>query len=216
MKKITVLLLSSALILGACSDEKEAMQENKETKDVATSSETKEAKETEENAEGGVDVDKGLFNVEVTLPATFFEGEDMETVVANAKQQGIDEATLNEDDSVTYKMSKSKHEELMDELAKSVEEAKTEIVESGDFPSVQKVETNKDYSKFTVSVDHAAFENSMDGFATMSLGLVGSYYQAFNGIDAADMKVEIELEDAATGEVFNTIVYPEALEEMGE
>lgn len=213
MKKITVFLLSSALILGACSNEKEVAEEDTETKDAAVSSETKEA---EENGEGGVDVDKGLFNVEVTLPSTFFEGEDTETVVANAKQQGIDEATVNEDGSVTYKMSKSKHEELMAELAKSVEEAKTEIVESDDFPSVQKVETNKDYSKFTVSVDQEAFENSMDGFATMSLGLVGSYYQAFNGIDAADMKVEIELKDSVSGEVLNTIVYPEALEEMGE
>lgn len=213
MKKLAVLLLSSALILGACSNEEEVEDKNVETEDATASSETKEA---EKKSEGGVDVDKGLFNVEVTLPAAFFEGEDTETVIADAKKQGIEEATLNEDGSVTYKMSKSKHEELMAELAKSVEETKTDIVESGDFPSVQKVETNKDYNKFTVSVDRAAFENSMDGFATMSLGLVGSYYQAFNGIDAVDMKVEIELEDAAAGEVFNTIVYPKALEEMGE
>lgn len=213
MKKITVLLLSSALILGACSNEKEVTEETPEANDAAAGSENKEG---EKNSEGGVNVDKGLFNVEVTLPAELFEGGDTETVVANAKQQGIDEATLNEDGSVTYKMSKSKHEELMAELAKSVEEAKTDIVESGDFPSIKEVKTNKDYDKFTISVDREAFENSMDGFATMSIGMVGSYYQAFNGIDAADMKVELELEDAATGEVFNTIVYPEALEEMGE
>lgn len=116
------------------------------------------------HVESGVDVDKGLFNVEVTLPASFFEGEDMESVAANAEAEGVGEATVNEDGSVTYKMSKSKHNEMMDEMAKSVEESKTEIVDSGDYPSVRAIENNKHYSKFTVTVDREAFENSLDGF----------------------------------------------------
>jgi hypothetical protein len=210
MKKFAATIIAGGLLLSACSNEE---TKTEDTTAVTETTETTEVEPKEEAKEGGVSVDKGLFNVEVTLPAELFEGGDTETVVANAKQQGIDEATLNEDGSVTYKMSKGKHEELMAELAKSVEEAKTDIVESGDFPSIKEVKTNKDYDKFTISVDREAFENSMDGFATMSIGMVGSYYQAFNGIDAADMKVELDLEDAATGEVFNTIVYPEALEE---
>lgn len=200
-------------MLGACSNEEEAKEETPKAEETSDNS---QAEAGEEKEEGGVDVDKGLFNVEVTLPASFFEGEDMESVAANAEAEGVGEATVNEDGSVTYKMSKSKHTEMMDEMAKSVEESKKEIVDSGDFPSVQAIENNKDYSKFTVSVDREAFENSLDGFVTMSIGLVGCYYQAFDGTDPEDLHVEIDLKDAATGEVYNTIVYPEVIEEMGE
>lgn len=213
MKKIVLILLGSILLLSACSSDEETTKDNEVSKSESVNSETSDVKE---NHDGKVNVDKGLLSVDVTIPASFFEGEDMDTVIANAKQDGIDEATLNDDGSVTYKMSKSKHKEMMAEMAKSIEETKMDLVESGDFASVKNVETNGDYSKLTLEVNREAYENSFDGFATMSLGLVGSYYQAFNGIKAADMNVLIELKDAATGEVFDSIVYPNALEEMGE
>ena len=152
----------------------------------------------------------------MTLPAAFFEGEDMNEVVAKAKEEGYGEAKVNDDGSVTYKMSKSKHKEMMAELATSVEETKTDLVESGDFPSIKSVETNKDYTNFSINVDRAAYENSFDFFATMSAGMVGSFYQAFNGVKAEDMEVLIEVKDADTGEVIDSVVYPEALENMGE
>lgn len=214
MKKLLVLLAMLALLLAACGNE-ETTTAKDETKESQTASETTEGEE-EESEEGGVNVDKGLFSVEVTLPASFFEGEDVAETVANAEENGFGEATVNDDGSVTYKMSKSKHKEMMAELAASVEETKTELVESGDFPSIKSVETNKDYTSFTINVDRAAYENSFDAFATMSVGVVGSYYQAFNGIKAEDMEVLIEVKDVDTGEVINSVIYPEALEDMGE
>lgn len=214
MKKLLVLLAMLALLLAACGNE-ETTTTKDETKESQTASETTEGEE-EESEEGGVNVDKGLFSVEVTLPASFFEGEDVAETVANAEENGFGEATVNDDGSVTYKMSKSKHKEMMAELAASVEETKTELVESGDFPSIKSVETNKDYTSFTINVDRAAYENSFDAFATMSVGVVGSYYQAFNGVKAEDMEVLIEVKDVDTGEVINSVIYPEALEDMGE
>lgn len=215
MKKLIALLAMLALLLAACGNEKttseiEVMNESQ----TASGSTEGEAEESEE--EGGVNVDKGLFSVEVTLPASFFEGEDVAETVANAEKNGFGEATVNDDGSVTYKMSKNKHKEMMAELATSVEETKTELVESGDFPSIKSVETNKDYTSFTINVDRAAYENSFDAFATMSVGVVGSYYQAFNGVKAENMEVLIEVKDVDTGEVINSVVYPEALENMGE
>ena len=43
----------------------------------------------EETNEEGINVDKGLLNVEITLPASFFEGEDIDTVITNAKKDGV-------------------------------------------------------------------------------------------------------------------------------
>lgn len=209
MKKLIALLAASLLVLGACGSEEAEEVDNQ------ASTETVDTEETE-SEEGGVNVDKGLFSVEVTLPAAFFEGEDVAVTVANAEENGFGEATVNDDGSVTYKMSKSKHKEMMEEMAVSVEETKRSLVESGDFPSIKNVETNKDYSHFTLSVDREAYENSFDAFATMSVGMVGSMYQAFNGVKADAMEVLIEVKDVDTGEIINSVVYPEALEDMGE
>ena len=52
---------------------------------AACSSESGAGKEVEENGEddgGKVEVDKGLFNVEHNLPQSFFEGEDIDEVIA--------------------------------------------------------------------------------------------------------------------------------------
>ena len=39
--------------------------------------------ETEEQA---LNVDKGILNVEVTLPASFFEGEDIDAVISEVRK----------------------------------------------------------------------------------------------------------------------------------
>ncbi|RLJ86617.1 hypothetical protein [Planococcus citreus] len=217
MKKFAAIIAASGLALAACSSDSEPETEPvEETGGAAdTMTETQDTEEAESGEEGGgVSVDEGLFDVEVTIPSSFFEGEDPEQVAANV--DNAEEATVNDDGSITYKMSKAQHEEMMEEVATSVEEATTTITESGDYPSIQAIESSDNYDHFTVQVDCEAYENSFDGFATMTLGVVGSLYQLFNGEDPDSYEVIIEMEDVETGEVFNTITYPEALEEMGE
>lgn len=41
--------------------------------------------------EVSVEVDKGLFNVEGTLPASLFEGEDIDSAIKEAKAEGVKE-----------------------------------------------------------------------------------------------------------------------------
>jgi len=40
------------------------------------------------------------------------------------------------------------------------------------------------------------------------------YYQLFDGVKAENIKVTINIEDAATGELIQAIVYPDVLEEI--
>lgn len=219
MKKFATIIFASGLALAACSSDSESetepIEESGSAEDAMT--DTPESEDTESGEDSqGVSVDEGLFDVEVTIPAGFFEGEDPEQLAAEAEEEGIEEATVNDDGSVTYKMSKAQHKEMMAELATSVEEAKTDILESGDFPSIQSIETSDNYDRFTVNVDRQAYEDSFDGFATITLGLVGSFYQLYDGADPDNYEVTLEMTDAETGEVFDTIVYPEALDEMGE
>ena len=78
--------------------------------------------------EGGIDVDKGLMNVEITIPAESaeyygFSFESQEEADAYAKEQGFKNATLGDDGSVTIVMSKSQHKKTMVELNKTIDEA---------------------------------------------------------------------------------------------
>jgi len=197
----------SVLVLTACSSTDDTEKENKDkekTEAVAADSKTEK--------DESVGVDKGLFNVEVTLPASFFEGEDIDTAIAEAKADGIKEATKNADGSVTYKMSKDKHKEMMSEMEVGVKEYMDELV-TEDYPSIREVTANKEYSTYTLTVDKALYEGSFDGFASMGLGMMGMYYQVFDGVDAENAKVEINVQDEATSEVFETVVFPDDMEE---
>ncbi|WHY59892.1 hypothetical protein [Cytobacillus firmus] len=102
--------------------------------------------------------------------------------------------------------------EMETELQKTIADTKN----GGDYPSVKDVTNNKDFSEFTLEVDREAFENSFDGFAAFGLGLSGMFYQLFNGVDPEDYEVKILVKDTATGEVFNEVIYPDALEEAGD
>lgn len=64
-------------------------------------------------------------------------------------------------------------------------------------------------TEFTLIVDKAAFEGGFDAFASFGIGIQSMYYQNFNGVASDKVKATIEIQDATTNEVFNTIVYPE-------
>ena len=203
--KLLAFLLLTLLTLAACSSKDE-------TSDKADNSK-QEDKKTEETG-GSVGVEKGLLNVEVTVPASFLEGEDIDAVVAQAKEDGIKDVKKNEDGSVTYKMTKAQHKEMMKEMEASVTGYVDELITDEDFASIKDVEYNKDFSKFTLTVDKEAFESSFDGFAAMGLAMSGMFYQVYDGVDAEKLNVTIDTVDQSTGEVFSTVKYPEAFEDM--
>jgi hypothetical protein len=191
--------------LTACSSSEQAGSKDKTT--------DKTSKKEEKNE--SINVDKGLLSVEITLPASMFEGEDIDSSITKAEQKGI-KVTKNEDGSVTYKMSKSKHREMMKELEVDLIKNLDDMKNNKDFVSIQDITYNKSFSEFTLVVDRAAYDNSFDAFAVLGLGISGMYYQLFKGVNADDLQVKILVKDGATGEIFKEIVYPDALEDAKE
>lgn len=200
-KRLLAILLFTLLTMAACASKDDANEQADKS--------TQEDNKTEEMA-----VDKGLLNVEVTIPASFLEGEDIDSVIAQAKEDGIKDVKKNDDGSVTYKMTKAQHKEMMKEMKASVTEYADSLINDEDFPSIQDIQHNDDFSKFTIEVDKEVFENSFDGFATLGLVMSGMFYQLYDGVDADKLNVTIDTVDQSTGEVFSTVNYPEAFEDM--
>ncbi|TLS36460.1 hypothetical protein [Pseudalkalibacillus caeni] len=215
MKKTAYTLLILLLtFLAACSSNEQSSTSSANNEESETQSEETSKTDPEESNDEGesVEVDKNLLSVEVKLPASMFEGESPEDIIAGAKEEGV-KVTQNDDGSYTYKMSKSKHKEMMKELSTNIDQTVDEMKTSDDYASIKDITHNDDYSEFTMVVEKETYKNSMDGFATMGLGMSGMMYQLFDGAKPEEYSVKISLKDEASGEVFDEIVYPDAMED---
>ena len=181
-----------------------------EQQEVAASDATVEnqnasqASTTEEDS--GIDVDKGLLNVEITIPADAaefygFKFESQEDADAYAKEQGFKSVTLGDDGSVSLVMSKSQHKKLMEELNKTIDEAFQEMIGSEDYPNITAVEHNDNYTdiKVTTKSEELSFNES---FSSLSFYIFGGMYNAFNGTPVDNIHVDFINE--ASGEVIDS------------
>lgn len=201
-------LIFIIMLLAACADHTAETEQ-----DVAQDSEEQSTDE-----ESGIEVDKGLLNVEIKLPSNFFDEEELASIEENIEQETQEaEVTKNDDGSITVKMSKSDHKKMLEEMKEEFIVAIEDILEDENFVSIQDISYNKDFSNLTMVVsDQETFENSLDGFATLTLGVGSLLYQAFDGKDLEKDKVTLEIVDESTNETIHEIIYPDALEEMGE
>ena len=174
--------------------------------------------EIAETADEEISVDKGLFDVSITMPASMVEldDQDIDSMIDEAQEMGVKEVVRNEDGSLTYKMSKSTHRKMMQEIKEDMIENIEDMIESGDFVSIKDVTYNHDFTEMTLIVDQNAFENSFDGFAVFGIGMIVMYYQLFDGVQPDNIQATIYLKNMDTGEVFNKIVYPDAFDDLGE
>lgn len=164
----------------------------------------------EEESSAGIEVDEGLFNVEITIPAEFFAlgGQTEADIAANAKESGYENYVLNADGSVTYTMSKAAHNAALQEMRDGIDDSIQEAVNES--PDVfQSVTYNDAATKFDVTVDRAEYDASFGaGFISFTLGISGMFYQMFDGVPTEEQGVVINFIDGATGEMFDTQTWP--------
>lgn len=199
MKRVLSLALSLAMILSMAACGGDASSSSGAASSSAASS-------------GGVVVDENLLTVDITLPASFFEDEDMSNFDANAyaAEQGFNKAILNGDGSVSINMSKAKHKKLMDEMSKSAEETFDSMVGAEDSPYIQKITHSKSFDTIQVIVDKDGYENGglFSAFIPLTVYVPASFYQMFAGVEA---HCEIKIVDSATDETIESVTYPDAL-----
>ena len=206
MKKVLALLMSIIMLysLTGCGD-------TTNNENAAINIETDSNTETEENTENSasIQVDEGFLNVDVTLAATFFEGMTEEEIKKSAEENGYSNCTVNEDGSVTYTMSKTKHQEMLDDFKASMDETVTELLDGEEkVASFVSIEYNDDFSQVDIYVDATAY-TTWDSLHALTFYMTGVYYQSFAGMATDEIDVIVNFIDNATKEVMETASYKE-------
>lgn len=153
-------------------------------------------------SEDGLNVEKNLFSVTLTYPASMVdEGTTQDSL--NNEISGIDgikSATLNEDGSVTYIMTKAYHKQIVDDMAQTIDESMAEMVGSEDYPNFTNVEANEDYTVFTVTTKSKAL--SLDeSLSLLQFYTEGTFYSVVSGNDADS--IHVDFVNADTGEIID-------------
>ena len=197
MKKVIALILVGIMLLSftSCKD-KEA------DTDSATGGKTP------------VSVEEKIIDVTVTITANFFTDQTAEEIEATAKEKGIKKCTINEDGSVTYTMSKTKHKELLEEFRAGIDSENDALVNGeSKIASFVKIDVNDECSQFDIYVDPDKY-SSWDSMNTIMFYFEGLYYQCLLGKNYEEIDIVVNYIDNETSEVLDTASYRKYIESV--
>jgi hypothetical protein len=209
-------LMVASLVLAGCSGSNDEVGEatSAEVGTATPESATLEPEVGDDNAmedSGEIAVDEGLLSTEVRLPRDLFtmgsenpdEFPTQEELEASIDEEGRDiEVSINDDGTVSYRMTRNEFNKFKDDLRASVDETiQTSINEESNI--YKSVTYTDDLKEFEVVVDRKAMESSFS-FLGFGLLLSSGFYQAFTGVDESDVFIIINYKDEKTGEVFDT------------
>ncbi len=207
MRKRVLLVIMSMIMMtsmfAGCGKETGESQSAEIEKPTETAAEAETSDDGMEQIEavGDVDVDKGLFNVTLTVPKEFAGETTQEKLDETVKEKGYKSATLNSDGSVTYVMTKAQHKEMLTGIRESIDQSLAEMVGSSDYPNITNVEHNDNYTSFTITTKNAEPDTS-ESFSVMTLYMYGGMYGIFSG-EKVD-NVHVDFKNADSGEIIRS------------
>lgn len=201
IKKLSVMMMVILLstMIGGCSSKKANNEVGTSTDGAGV--ETK----IEEKDSGGIEVDKNLFSVEITIPASI-AGDQSDFNKENylKENEGFLDAEVSSDGSLKIKMTKKKHQEMVTGMKTDMESSFSALIDGKDSPYIKDLFSKNDYKEITISVDRAAYENALD-FTPLMVGFSVAMYQAIKG---EEFDCNIKIVDFATKESISDINYP--------
>ena len=216
-----VLLLALLLSFTACGSAKPDNSESKNStdeiseRDANTGTDVQSENDSEpETGPGSVSVDEGLLTVDITLSASLVQNSTEEDFKQAVKEHGFLSYRINNDGSVTYTMTKSKRNELLQEYKKSIDDSINDLLYGENkIESFTRIEYNDDCTEFSFYVDAEKY-TLFDGMAAPMFYGLGAWYQTFAGINPDDIDVIVNIINKDTGEVMNTGSYKVFSENM--
>lgn len=206
MKKTVALLLCFLMLLSllGCSADTpktdngasaEAQSQTGDTKPADEPAEACTPEWAELSARGKIVTDNGTDYAFVTIPALFSEGATQEILDASAGEGGFTAATLNEDGSVTYKLTQQEHKELLASIDEVIDETMQSLVDE-EIYTVSNIEPNEDYTVFDVTMDHNEYGEIEEALLSM-FGLFGGLHGEFSDHGSDSIKVNYYAPDGS-------------------
>lgn len=201
--KTILLILSVTLFLTACGTQSEnATAATQSQTTVAASTTTESTSETADiSVLDDVEVDEGLFNVELTVPPDFVGDSTQADLDEICKEYGFKSITLNADGSATYIMTKKQHKQLLEDIRDQINEGLDDLVNSGDYPNFTDIKANDNFTEFTVTTKSSELDIT-ESLSVLGLYIYGGMYSVFAGEEVDNISVTFI--NADTGEVIST------------
>lgn len=162
---------------------KSAEQPGQESSSAEGSAEQEDEWEDEDAAElaalGKVETENGILTVSITIPAELV-GETTQEDLDASKGELYQSAVLNDDGSVTYKMTKKQHRAMLEGLAEAADESAQELIDDNENYTIAAVTHNDDCTEFNVTLDGTEIGFG-DYFATYAFFMNGLLYGQFSG-----------------------------------
>ncbi len=168
-----------------------------ESGDTSAASESTAA----EDAVQTVEVDQNLLTVEITIPSDYVGETTQEKIDEGVKENGFISGELNSDGSVTYKMTKSQHKELLSKIKETIDSQLSDMIGSEDYPNFVNIETDDDYRNFTITTKSTELGLS-ESMSTLIFYMCGGMYASFSG-EAVD-NIHVDFVNEETGEVIQS------------
>jgi hypothetical protein len=194
MKKLklftTAILILTTILVAGCSKKTGTASTTSETT-ISESSIGGTEDETKDNLEamGGVGVEKGLFNVELTIPAQFVGEQTQEELNELSKKMGYKSITLNEDGSAKYILTKQQHKDMMAELNTNINTSLSEMIGSEDYPNYTDITANENFTEFVITTKSTELSMT-ENFSALGLYMYGGMYNIFNGTPVDNVSVK--------------------------
>ena len=202
MKRFIAIVLSISMILAVASC---SGNTNNSVVTTATAVTTNEDDTIDDKAWDGlkaigqVKTENGLFIATLTLPREIVGDEITQADIDASAGKSYISGKLNEDGSVTYKMTKKQHKEMMDTIVNSFEQSFNEMLQN-DALSFTSIKHNEDFTQFDVTVSGDSL-GLVDTLATAEFYTAGGMYGIFSGKKAERVVVNYY---SSTGKLIDT------------
>lgn len=131
-------------------------------------------------------------SIEITFPA-YLISDSKETVSNIIDESGIRNVKENKDGSVTLKLSKKAHIQLVSGFESLIDDGINEAVSS--VASFDSVEYNKNMTEFTVKIDSSLYGLGFDKLYAMQFFIYGDVYQILNAVPEKELKTVVNFVD---------------------
>lgn len=208
-KHMLIVFLLAIIMLSGCAKDTEENENSSSESEKSSTVEDNMDKENENQASNSTESSKEALNEVIHIEKELLDKDVPKEGLNDILREKELEVDSNADESYTYKLTTQDLEEIKEETEKNIEDMVQEVVNNEDFLSLQDIEINKPYTKFTLIVDEDVYKDTRDAFAAYGLSVSSLFWQALEGKDLDSYDVQVDMKDATSGEIFESVNYLE-------